>query len=77
MENMENWGYLRYTKSSPKTPKLFKRIRRVRVHGEDAKKLLAYSPNTPKDIYVCIFRLILMRILNFFIFFPYPLYGMD
>ncbi len=56
---MENWGYLRYTKSSPNTPKVFKRIPRVRgknlcVCGEDAKKLLAYSPNMPKDINVCI-----------------------
>jgi hypothetical protein len=48
MKNMANWGYLRYTKSSPNTRKVFKRIRRMRgknlcVHGEDAKRLLAYS----------------------------------
>ncbi len=54
MEKMANWGYLRYTKASPNTRKVFKRIRRIRgknlcVHGEDAKRLL-YSPNTPKDI---------------------------
>jgi hypothetical protein len=57
MENMANWGYLRYTKSSPNMRKVFKRIRRIRgknlcVLGEDAKRLLAYSPNTPRDIKV-------------------------
>ena len=52
MEKMTNWGYLRYTKSSPNTPKVFERIRRIRGknHGEDTKRLLAYSPNTPRDI---------------------------
>jgi hypothetical protein len=53
MENMANCGCLRYIKSSPNTRKVFKRIRRMRgknlcVHGEDAKILLAYSPNTLK-----------------------------
>jgi hypothetical protein len=50
MENMANWGYLRYTKSSPNTPKVFERIRRIRRknHGEDAKRFLAFSPNTPR-----------------------------
>jgi hypothetical protein len=57
MEKMANWGHLLYTKSSPKTRKVFKRIRRIRgknlcVHGEDAKRLLTYSPHTPKDIKV-------------------------
>ncbi len=61
MEKMAYWGYLRYTKSSPNTRKVFKRIRRIRgkylcVHGEDAKRLLTYSPNTPKDIKVCLSR---------------------
>jgi hypothetical protein len=65
MEKMANWGYLRYTNSSPNTRKVFKRIRRIRgknlcVHGEDAKRLLAYSPNTPKDINVCLSRLIII-----------------
>ena len=37
--------------------KVFKRIWRMRgkdlcVHGEDAKRLLVYSPNTPRDIKV-------------------------
>ncbi len=55
MEKMANWGCLRYTKSSPNTRKVFKHIRRIRrknlcAHGEDAKRLLTYSPNTPKDI---------------------------
>ena len=82
MENMKNWGYMRYTKSSPNMRKVFKRIRRVHgknlcVHGEDAKRLLAYSPNTPKDIKVCISRLIIKQILNFFRFLPYKLYGID
>jgi hypothetical protein len=50
-------GYVRNTKSSPYARKVFKRIRRMRgmdlcVHGEDAKRLLAYSPNTPRDIKV-------------------------
>jgi hypothetical protein len=52
MEKMANWGYLLYTKSSLNTQKVFKRIRRIRgknlcVHGEGAKRLLTYSPNTP------------------------------
>jgi hypothetical protein len=82
MENMANWGCLRYTKSSPNSRKVFKRIRRMRgknlcVHGEDAKILLAYSPNTPKDIKVCIYSLIIIRMLKFFGFFLSTLYGMD
>jgi hypothetical protein len=47
------------------------------VHGEDAKILLAYSPNTPKDIKVCIYLLIIIGMLNFFGFFLSTLYGMD
>ncbi len=44
---------MRYTKYSPYARKVFKHIRRIRgkdlcVHGDDAKRLLAYSPNTPK-----------------------------
>ncbi len=79
---MANWGYLRYTKSSSTTRKVFKRIRRMRgknlcVYGEDAKRLLAYSPNTPKDIKVCIYWLIIIRIKKFFGFFLSSLYGMD
>jgi hypothetical protein len=79
---MANWGYLRYTKSSPNTRKVFKRIRRMRgknlcVHGEGAKILLAYSPNTPKDIKVYIYSLIIIRIKNFFGFFLSTLYWMD
>jgi hypothetical protein len=82
MENMANWGHLRYKKSSPNTRKVFKRIRRICgknlcVHGEDAKRLLAYFPNTPKDIKVCISRLIIIQIFNFFGFFLSTLYGMD
>jgi hypothetical protein len=43
---MVNWGYLRYTKSSSNTRKVFQRIQRIRgenlsEHGEDAKRLLA------------------------------------
>ncbi len=37
----------------------------VYVHGEDAKRLLTYSPNTPKDIKVCLSWLIIIRILIF------------
>ena len=82
MENMANWGCLRYTKSSPNTRKEIKHIRRMReknlcLHGEDTKILLAYSPNTPKDIKVCIYSLIIIRILKFFGFFLSALYGMD
>ncbi len=56
-----------YTKSSPNPRKVFKRIRRIRrknlcVHGEDAKRLLTYSPNTPKEIKVCLSRLIIIQI---------------
>jgi hypothetical protein len=74
MEKMANWGYLRSTKSSPNTQKVFKRIRRIRGknlcgHGVDAKRLLAYSPNTPKDIKVCLSQLIIRRIKNFLRFF--------
>jgi hypothetical protein len=68
MENMAIWDYLRHTESSPNTRKVFKRIRRIRrknlcVHGEDAKRLLAYSPNTSRDIKVCISSLIMIQIL--------------
>ncbi len=82
MEKMANWGYLRSTKSFLNALKVFKRILRMSgknlcVHGEDAKILLTYSPNTPKDIKVCLSRLIIKRILNFFRFFLSTLYGMD
>jgi hypothetical protein len=65
MEKMANSGYLRYTKSSPNARKVFKRIGRIRgknlcVHGVDAKRLLTYSPNTPKDIKVCLSQLIII-----------------
>ncbi len=45
---------------------VFKRIRRLRgknlcVHGVDAKRLLTYSPNTPKDIKVCLSQFIIIR----------------
>ncbi len=61
--------------------RVFKRIGRMRgknlcVHGEDAKRLLAYSPNTPKDIKVCISRLIIIQMINFSGFFLSTLYGM-
>ncbi len=76
MEKIANWGYLRDTKSSPNTRKVFKRIRRIRgknlcVHGEDAKRLFTYSPKSPKDIKVYLSRLIIIRMLNSFIFFLY------
>ncbi len=65
MEKLANRGNLRYTKSSPNTRKVFKRIGRIRgknlcVHEEDAKRLLTYSPNTPKDIKVYLSRLIII-----------------
>jgi hypothetical protein len=46
-------------------PLVFKCIRRMRgknlcIRGEDGKRILAYSPNTPKDIKVCISRLIII-----------------
>ncbi len=82
MKRMANWGYLRYTKSSPNTRKVFKRIRRILgknlcVHGEDAKRLLTYSPNMPKDIKVSFSRLIIIRMLNSFILFLSTFYGID
>jgi hypothetical protein len=49
----EYWGYLRYTKMSPKCGKYLNIFR----HGEDAKRLLAYSPYTPRGIKVCISQL--------------------
>ncbi len=50
-------GLFAVIKSSPYARKVFKRIRRMRgkylcVNGEDAKRLLAYSPNTPRDVKV-------------------------
>ncbi len=65
MEKMANWGNLQYTKSSPNTRKVFKRIGRILgenicVHGEDAKRLLTNSPNMPKDIKVYLSRLIII-----------------
>jgi hypothetical protein len=82
MEHMANWGYLVYKKSFPNTQKVFKHIWRIRgknlyLHGEDAKRLLAYSPNMPKDIKLCISQLIIIPILKFFRFFLSTLYGMD
>jgi hypothetical protein len=82
METIANLGYLRYTKSSQNIRKVFKRIRRIRgknlcVHGEDTKRLLAYSPNTPKDIKICRSQLIIIQILNFFTFFLSTIFGMD
>ncbi len=69
---MANWGYVQYTKAYPNKRKVFKRIRRIRrknlcVYGEEAKRLLTYSPNTPKDIKVCLSRLIIIQILIFYI----------
>ncbi len=80
MEKMTNGSYLQYTKSSPNTRKVVKRIRRIRgknlcVHGEDAKRLLKYSLNAPKDIKVCLSRSVIIRMLNSFIFFLSTLYG--
>ncbi len=71
---MAIWGYLRYTKSSPNAQKLSKCIWRMRgknlcVHGEDAKRLLAYSPYTPIDIKVCISPLIIIQIKIYLTFF--------
>jgi hypothetical protein len=62
--------------------KVFKRIRRIRgknlcVHGEDAKRLMAYSHNTPGDIKVHISQLIIIRIKTNFRFFLSTLDGMD
>ncbi len=50
-------GLFAVQKSSPYARKVFKRIRRMRgkdlcVNGEDAKSILAYSPNTPRDVEV-------------------------
>jgi hypothetical protein len=33
-----------------------------RIHGDDAKRLLAYSPNMPRYIKVCISSLIIIQI---------------
>ena len=46
------------------------------VHGEDAKRILAYSPNTLKDIKVCISQLIIIQIIIFFRFVLTIPYGM-
>jgi hypothetical protein len=63
----DNLGLMRYTKSSLNARKVFKHIWRIReknlcIHGEDAKRLLAYSPYTPGDIKVCISPLIIIQI---------------
>ncbi len=52
-------GLFRYTKLSPNMRKVFKGIQRICVknlclHEDDKKRLLANSPNTPRDIKVCI-----------------------
>ncbi len=59
--------YGEHDKSSPNTRKVFKHIRRMRgknlcIIGEDAKRILAYSPYTPKDIKVCISWLIIIQL---------------
>ncbi len=82
IEKMSNQGYLQYTKLSQNARKVFKRIRRMHgknlcVHGEDAKILLAYSHNTPRDIKVRISQLIITRIYKNLMFFLSTLDGMD
>jgi hypothetical protein len=67
LENMAIRGYLLYTKSSPNAPKVLKCIQRICgtnlfVHGEDAKGLMAYCPNTPRNIIVHISPLIIRQI---------------
>jgi hypothetical protein len=47
------------------------------VNGENAKRLLAYSPNTPRDIKVRISQLIIIHIFKKIIFFLSTLYGID
>jgi hypothetical protein len=79
---MSNQGYLRYTKLSLNARKAFKRIRRMHRknlcgHGEDTKRLLAYSHTTPRDIKVRITQLIIIRIERNCMFFPSTLDGMD
>jgi hypothetical protein len=46
------------------------------VNGEDAERLLAYSPNTPRDVKVCISPKIIIRIKFFFRFLLTIPYGM-
>ncbi len=44
---------------------------KIGIHGQDTKRLLACSPNTPRDIEVCISQLIIILLmLKFFRFFP-------
>jgi hypothetical protein len=55
-----NWGYLRYTKLSPNTGKVFKRIWRIRgknlcVHGEDAETFGVFSyAKRHKSVYISV-----------------------
>jgi hypothetical protein len=51
MEKMANRGYLQYTKSSPNTRKVFKRIRRIR------EKNHTYMEKTQRDSW----RILLIR----------------
>jgi hypothetical protein len=43
-ENMANWGYLRYTKLSPNTRKVFKNI-----FGENVERIYSYMEKMKRD----------------------------
>jgi hypothetical protein len=74
-------GLFAVLKSSPYARKVLKHIRRmcgkdICVTGEDAERLLAYSPNTPRDVKVGISPKIIIQIKNFLRFLLTIPYGM-
>ena len=71
MEKRANWGFCGTQNH------LLIGGKNLCVHGEDAKRLLAYSHNTPRDIKVRISQLIIKRIKKIFRFFLSTLDGMD
>ncbi len=63
---MAIWGYLRYTKS------LRMRGKYLNAFGEYAERIYAYMEKTPRDIKVCIYPLIIIKILINLRFFLNP-----
>jgi hypothetical protein len=62
---------LQYTKSSPNTQKVLKLIRRKRrkylsAYRENAKRILPYSPNKPRDIKLSLSRRIFYQNQKYF-----------
>ncbi len=73
MENIENWVISVHKIVSKYAESILTYLeihgKNLCVHGEDAKRLLAYSPNTPRDKNECISQLIISQIKKFVRFF--------